>query len=127
MVVIQARSLRKASGGRNTSTNTKKLAQAGNIPSMSGIGNKRVRLERVRGGNSKKGLLSVEEVNLLDPKTGKLTKAKIKDVKENNANRNYIRRNILTKGAIVNTDKGEAKITNRPGQESTVNAVLVTK
>ena len=36
-----------------------------------------------------------------------------------------VRRNILTKGAIIETDAGKAKITNRPGQEGTVNAVLV--
>jgi len=127
MVIVQDRSLRKASGGRNTSTKTKRLAQAGNNPSLTAIGSKRTRTRRVRGGNSRTGLLSAEMVNLLDPKSGKLTRAKLKEVKESQANRNYIRRNILTKGTVVTTDKGEAIITNRPGQEDTINAVLVTK
>ncbi|MBW3022802.1 30S ribosomal protein S8e, partial [Candidatus Woesearchaeota archaeon] len=53
------------------------------------------------------------------------TKAKIKTVADSPANKHYVRRNIITKGAIVETDKGKAKITSRPGQDGTVNAVLI--
>jgi small subunit ribosomal protein S8e len=44
---------------------------------------------------------------------------------ENPANKNYIRRNILTRGAVVMTELGKAKITSRPGQDGEVNAILV--
>ncbi len=124
MVVVQDRSLRKSSGGRNTSTRPRRLAQKGNNPSMTGIGKKRIKTIRSRGGAKKKALLSTQEINLYDPKTKKNTKATLKNVKESAANRNYIRRNIITKGTIVETDKGVAKVTNRPGQEGTINAVL---
>jgi len=124
MVVVQKRSLRKASGGINTSTNPKKLSQKGNNPSLTGVGKKRVRTVRTRGGNDKKGLLSTGVVNLLDPSTGKHIKAKLKAVKESKANRNYVRRNIITKGTLIETDKGLAMVTGRPGQESALNAVL---
>ncbi len=63
----------------------------------------------------------------MDPNTKKVMKAKILSVEENKANRHYERMNILTKGAIVKTDKGDAKITSRPSQDGIVNGVLVTK
>jgi len=31
----------------------------------------------------------------------------------------------MTKGTIIKTDKGAARITNRPGQEGCINAVLI--
>ena len=36
------------------------------------------------------------------------------------ANRHYVRRNILTKGTVITTDKGNAVITSRPGQEARI-------
>jgi small subunit ribosomal protein S8e len=86
---------------------------------------KKLRANRIMGSNLKHKLLSEEYVNLADPKTKKVTKAKITTVVENPANRNFVRRNILTKGTIVETEKGKARITSRPGQEGTVNAVLI--
>ncbi|MCF7872221.1 30S ribosomal protein S8e [Candidatus Woesearchaeota archaeon] len=124
MVIVQDRSLRKPTGGRNTGTRPKRLAQKGDNPSLTVIGSKRIRVKRTRGGSEKKSLLGVETVNLLDTKTNKIVKATLKSVKESKANRNYVRRNILTKGTVVETDKGVAVITSRPGQHGSVNAVL---
>ena len=124
MVVVQDRSLRKHTGGRNTSTRPRKLTQKGNTPALTNVGSKRTRVSKTRGGKEKKSLLSVDEINVFDPKTKKYFKAKLKSVKENSANRNYVRRNILTKGTIVETDKGVAKITSRPGQGVSVTAHL---
>jgi len=36
-----------------------------------------------------------------------------------------MRRSILTKGAIIKTEIGDARITNRPGQDGIINAVLL--
>ena len=58
-------------------------------------------------------------------KTGKCVVAKIKTVLENPANPNLTRRNIITKGCIVQTEKGKARITSRPGQQGSLNAVLI--
>ncbi|RLF79472.1 30S ribosomal protein S8e, partial [Thermococci archaeon] len=41
------------------------------------------------------------------------------------ANRQYVRRNIITKGAIIQTEIGKAIVTSRPGQDGVVNAVLI--
>jgi small subunit ribosomal protein S8e len=48
-------------------------------------------------------------------------------VVENPANPHYVRRNILTKGAIVETEFGKARIISRPGQHGVINGVLVKK
>ena len=55
----------------------------------------------------------------------KYSKLKIEQVLENPANRNFVRRSILTKGTIIKTSKGNARIVSRPGQEGVINAILV--
>jgi small subunit ribosomal protein S8e len=47
------------------------------------------------------------------------------NVEANSANPNYVRRNLLTKGAILKTEIGRARITSRPGQDGVINAVLL--
>jgi small subunit ribosomal protein S8e len=64
---------------------------------------------------------------IIDPKTGKTTKTEILSVIENPANPHYVRRNIMTKGAIIDTKLGKARITSRPGQSGILNAVLIAK
>lgn len=49
----------------------------------------------------------------------------MKNVLETPSNRFFARQNILTKGTIVETNKGKARITNRPTQEGVVNGILV--
>ena len=56
---------------------------------------------------------------------GKAKKAKIKNVSATPSNKYLARQNVLTKGAIIETDLGKARITNRPGQEGNVQAVLL--
>ncbi len=56
---------------------------------------------------------------------GATKKAKIETVEENSANPNYVRRNLLTKGAIIKTEIGRARIVSRPGQDGVINAVLL--
>jgi len=124
MAIVQDRSLRKPSGGRYKDVRTKRRYRAGNKPSLTVVGETKHRIGRTQGGATKKGLLSVEIVNLYDPKTKKHIKAKLKNVKESASNRNFVRRNIMTKGTVIETDKGVAVITNRPGQEASINAIL---
>ena len=63
--------------------------------------------------------------NIADSKTNKFTKAKIETVLESPANRHFTRRNILVKGTIIQTDKGKARVTSRPGQDGVINAILI--
>ena len=126
MVITQARSRRKPTGGLLRSTLTKRTYMLGRNASMTKIGDDE-RRKRVptKGGNAKQRLFETETANVYDPKTKKHKKAKITNVAENPANRNFVRRNILTKGTIIETEAGKAKVTNRPGQNGTVDAVLL--
>lgn len=85
---------------------------------------KKVR-KRTMGGGSKIKFISVDFANVTDPKTGLTKKAKILTVVENPANPHFKRRNVLTKGAIIETEMGRAKVTSRPNQNGVVNAVLL--
>lgn len=125
MAISQEKSRRKPTGARLVDYRKKKQFEAGRRPVLTKIGEKQTKDIRVIGGNTKSKLLHVEVANVFDPKTKKASVVKLKNVTENEANRNFVRRNILTKGSVVETEKGMVKITNRPGQEGTVNGVLV--
>ncbi|MBU0957884.1 MAG: 30S ribosomal protein S8e [Nanoarchaeota archaeon] len=80
---------------------------------------------RARGGKKRTILLTTNIVNITNQTTKKTTKTKIKNVLETPQNRFLARQNILQKGAIIETEAGKAKITNRPSQEGSINAILV--
>jgi len=125
MAISQVRSKRKPTGGRYKRTKGKKHHACGNTPVRTRVGEIKKKSRRTRGGTAKEILLKSDIINLIDSKSKKSFKAKIKNVVDNPANRNFIRANILTKGTVVETEKGKARITNRPGQEGTVNGVLI--
>ena len=125
MAIVQARSKRKASGARYTSTLSKRKHMIGRLAAMTKVGVAKLKQVRTKGGGEKAKLLSIDVANVLDPKTKKATVMKITNVLENPANRYYVRRNVITKGTIIETEKGKAKVTSRPGQDGTVNAVLL--
>lgn len=126
MAITHRRSKRKPSGARyKKKGRSKKLHQRGSLPTHPVIDKRKSKKVRTKGGSAKQRLMRTDTANVLDPKTKKYSKAKIQNVVENTANRNYVRRNILTKGTVIKTDKGNAKITSRPAQDGTVNAVLV--
>jgi small subunit ribosomal protein S8e len=127
MAISQKRSRRKPTGGRYKSVYKEKFSELGTNPTLTKLEARRTKKLRIAGANKKMRLLATDTANVLDPKTKKYSKAKITNVSKNSANRNYIRRNILTKGAIIETDKGKARITSRPGQVGTVNAILISE
>jgi small subunit ribosomal protein S8e len=125
MALSHRRAKRTPSGARYIDSRKKKQYELGRNPVLTKVAERKVRFERTIGGNRKYKIFSDVVVNLADPKSGKIEKVKIKTVVENLANRHFVRRNILTKGAVVDTEKGKAKVTSRPGQEGTINAVLI--
>ncbi len=125
MVRWHLRSKRTSTGAKIKRNSKKKRFQRGSEFLEARIHKKKTKLSRTLGGGAKVKVLSADFVNIADPKTGKMHKAKIISVHENAANPHYVRRNVLTKGAIIKTDAGLAKITSRPGQHGTVNAVVV--
>ena len=125
MALSQARAKRKITGGRYKESYKKKLHELGREPSLTKLAPKRIRAIRVRGGSFKFRALSADVANLYEPKTKKYTQAKIKTISDSPANRHFIRRNIITKGCIIDTELGKARVTSRPGQHGAVNAVLI--
>lgn len=121
----QGRSVRKSTGGRYHANRGKKRFEIGRSPADTIIGETRVKTIRVTGGNTKVRALRCEYANVSDKKTGKVQKVKINSVAENAANPNYVRRNLMTKGAIIATDLGKARIVSRPGQDGVINAILL--
>ena len=124
MAISQSRSQKKQTGAKYKEYRKRKKYELGRNPTLTKIGEKKVRSLRSLGGNTKNYILSDNTVNLVG-KDKKCIKAKITSVLESSANRNFIRRNILTKGTVIETDKGKAKVTSRPGQEGSINAVLI--
>jgi small subunit ribosomal protein S8e len=126
MALSQLKSLRKLSGGRYKQQGRKKKAyELGRGPALTKIEKRRARSVRTMGNNQKVRVLSSDIANLYDSKAKKYEQVKIKAVSENPANRHFIRRNIMTKGTVIETEKGKARVTSRPGQDGTVNAVLI--
>ena len=121
----QGKSVRKATGGRYHASRGKKRFEIGRSPADTIIGITRVKTIRVTGGNTKVRALRCEFANVSDKKTGKVQKVKINAVAENAANPNYVRRNLMTKGAIITTELGKAQIVSRPGQDGLINAILI--
>ncbi len=72
-------------------------------------------------------VLATKYVYVTDPATGKTEKTEIKRVAKNPANLDYQRRGVITKGAILETPIGQARVTSRPGQHGIVNAILIQK
>ena len=107
MAISQGKSTRSPSGARNVANRGKRKSKI-----------------RTRGGNEKLRLATGNKINVTDA-NGKTKVVDILGVVENTANPNYVRRNIITKGAIVETPEGNAKVTSRPGQDGVINGILI--
>jgi small subunit ribosomal protein S8e len=81
---------------------------------------------RRRGGHVTSGAITADFANVTEG-TGKARKSKIIRVKSSPANRDYERRGVITKGAILDTEAGEAVVTSRPTADGVVNAALTSK
>ncbi len=119
----QGRSTRKRTGGRLKHASKKKRHQLGREPAETTVGETRVQYIDSRGTDTKVRALSTNVAQVADG--GEVTEAEIEDVVENPSNVNYVRRNIITKGAVIETSAGRARVTSRPGQTGQVNAVLI--
>ncbi|PKK81240.1 MAG: 30S ribosomal protein S8e [Thermoplasmata archaeon HGW-Thermoplasmata-2] len=125
MALWQGRSHRKPTGGILRSNRGKRKFEIGSEVHETTIGKQKIRQVRTTGGAKKVKVAVAEVANITNPKTGKTQKFKIKSVIQNTANPHYVRRNIVTKGAVIETEGGKARVTSRPGQDGTVNAVML--
>ena len=125
MALWQGKSRRKPTGGRLIRNKGKRRFEIGTEKQFTKVGAESLKRYRTTGGNVKVKILGAEFANVVDKKTNKVTKVKILGVKTNPADPNYVQRSLINKGATIRTDLGDAIITSRPGQDGTVNAVLI--
>ena len=115
---------RKFTGGKYRKSRKVRKYERAKQPRKTRVGEEKGIKLRGIGGNIKYVLLSTNKANITE-KNGKSKVAKIISVIETPSNRFWARANLLCKGAIIETDMGKAKITNRPTQEGSVNAILI--
>lgn len=123
MALWQGGSTRKPTGGRRKDARGKRRSEIARARIDTHLGAAKQKMLRTKGGNQKIRLLAADAINVTDPKTGKTLKAAIKTVAENPANIHYVRRNIITRGAVVETDAGMVRVTSRPGQHGALSGV----
>lgn len=127
MALWQGKSKRKESGGRYWPFRKKRARDIGDDPIYTRLEKEtKARQKRTRGGNRITSLLTASTANLCTA-PGKYQQAKILKVKENPSNRHFVRMNVITRGTIVETDAGLAKVTSRPTRDGVVNAILIKK
>ncbi|MGI5992996.1 MAG: 30S ribosomal protein S8e [Methanosarcina sp.] len=121
----QGSSRRKMTGGKIVAARGKRKFEMGREFAETRISEIKRKNVHTMGGNRKVRLLQCNVANVTNPKDGKTASAQIERVLDNIANKHYVRRNILTKGSVIRTTLGTARVTSRPGQDGVVNAVLI--
>lgn len=124
MTIWKGRANRKASGGKYKPMGKKKYALGIDPrPTVLGKAKEEKTPARMRGGKNKTRLVKALFANVSNG--SKVVKSKIITVSENNANRHFVRQNVVTRGAKIKTELGDAIVTSRPSQQGVVNAKLV--
>jgi small subunit ribosomal protein S8e len=118
---------KKPSGGRKRAHRRKRKFEEGRFPAETIIGEPKKKTVKGRGETAKIKALSDKYACVTDPKGGKTEKVEIMRVAKNPANVDYDRRGVITKGAIIETSLGLARVTSRPGQHGIINAVLISE
>jgi small subunit ribosomal protein S8e len=116
---------RKLTGGRKVPLRGRRKFEIDRYPNEAVVGNNQLVVRRTRGNNNKVAFKTAEFANIIDRENKKVTKSKIIRVTKNPANRDYERRGVISKGAMIETENGTAKVISRPGQDGVVNAILV--
>jgi len=112
-------------GGRKIAARGRRKFEIDRYPNEAVVGPTQIVVRRIRGNNVKAAFKTAEFANVIDQDAKKVTKSKILKVTKNPANRDYERRGVISKGAMIETESGAAVVVSRPGQDAVVNAVLV--
>ncbi|GGP20542.1 30S ribosomal protein S8e [Thermocladium modestius] len=123
---FQGNDNKKISGGYRARTYKVKPKHLGGGPATNTrIGENAVKRDRSYGGVIKIRLLRTQYANVVDAATGKTVKSKIVKLVDTPANKDFLKRGIIVRGAIIETEAGRAVVTSRPGQDGVLNAVLL--
>ncbi len=125
MGITQGEHGRKPTGGLIHEHRKKRKYEIGQLPTLPKLG-KEIRVNvRTKGGGRKVRMRGIEFANVLDASRTFVKKVKILDVVKNPANPQLVRSKTITKGTIIKTELGNARVTSRPTQHGVVNAVIV--
>lgn len=116
---------RKTSGGKYKKPKKRKFTGRQKQTRIVKIGDTKTKLLKGRGKTIKIVSLLSNIANVIVKEKSK--KSIIKNVLETPSNTFLARQNILVKGAIIETELGKAKITNRPSQEGNIQAKLLAE
>jgi small subunit ribosomal protein S8e len=117
---VRTKKVSSGTGGSRVKFRDKKLVHSGGRFTATKVGDKVVKaIAKTKGGKAK---VRLKKVNVLT-KQG-MKKAKILGVMESHR-ADFARENIITKGAVLKTELGKVRVTNRVGQDGVVNGILV--
>jgi small subunit ribosomal protein S8e len=119
----QGRSTRRRTGGRRRPKRDKRKHELGSEPTETQVGDRKLKTVDARGTTEKVRAMKTDTASVATDDG--VVAAEITNVVENPADPNYARRNIITRGAKLDTAEGTVRVTSRPGQDGQVNAVLV--
>ena len=114
----------KITGGIRHPLKSRRKFQMDRYPNEALMGEQLTVTRKTRGNNRKTAIKTANVVNVILA-DGKIKSSKIVRVLENQTNNDYQRRGVITKGAIVETEDGKCKILSRPGQDGTLNGILI--
>src|SRR3989344_393697 len=115
---------RKISGGRYKARRKRRITDRIGQEIKVKLGDTKRKSRKIRGG-AKKVVLFSEKIINVKLQNGKTQKTEITNVLETPSNKFLARQNVLTKGTIVETALGKAKITSRPTQHGIVNGIII--
>jgi len=114
--------------GTGKKSRKKRKYEKGGVFTETTVGESSKKKKKTKGGGSKIILKKTQKINLTVG--GKNTVCEILSVEENPANKDYTRRRVITKGAVLTVKKPDgsevkARVTSSPGQAGVINATTI--
>ena len=124
MVNTENLTKRKLTGGRRKAYRGRRRRESKRLPKEPVVDKQVVQNRRIKGGAYQDFLVQAATINVATV-DNKVQKAKITAFISNQANRDYERRGIVTKGSILNTEIGKVRVTSKPSSTGSLNGVVV--
>ena len=118
---------RKHTGGLIKHTRSRRSDEKDSFSVDTLLGDHSIRVKNSRGGNIKVSLVSDNSVNVIDKSNNSIKKVDITRVLKNPSNRDYERRRVITRGAILDTELGKVRVLSRPGQSGIIDGILISE
>ena len=118
---------RKHTGGLIKHTRSRRSDEKDSFSVDTLLGDHSIRVKNSRGGNVKVSLVSDNSVNVIDKSNNSIKKVAITRVLKNPSNRDYERRRVITRGAILDTELGKVRVLSRPGQSGIIDGILINE